>query len=274
MDPQATVVGGGNGVARKSKKQPEQPQAVAGNGKLYTVRDGVDERTSTEFTIDLACSHKSPLLMDMFEQHAMIAALQRRDRQPARVQEALEVLAAEKIYRDNDGYPVMPFTSWFAMLRDAGYKIQVGGKTNKITSAGKTNLPAILDGIEVDGVEDPEHIRLVFPEGTDPLSTLPCRGGERQNDPKSPWCIDVRQGRNNNNGGTATCIIRPRFDTWGFRMRMRVNLTGMESITLNHLYKLVEIAGRNMGFGAFRPSTSGPFGRFKIDMFEVISGSR
>ncbi len=158
-----------------------------------------------------------------------------------RKQEAIEVIAAKKIYRDADGFPAIPTTCYLVALRGAGSSVPVGDK--KISTAVRTNLFSIVKSIDVNGVNDPEMIRLILPEGTNPLSELPSEGGEKQNDPKSPWRMDVRQGRNKNVSGVAA-YIRPRFNTWGFKLRMNIDLTSMDGLTIEHVYKLVRIASR------------------------------
>jgi hypothetical protein len=243
--------------------------------RKYTVKPGVDLISAKEVTIDLACSGVSPLLMDMWRNLPSASMCDVLGSKPQREQKLLEEIAEEKIYRDTEGFPAYPYEGFFAALREAGRDIVVtrgrkGRNAAKITATHwvlKTNLSSIQRKIVVDGHENPEMIRLVLPEGTDPTSKLPSDGGEKGNDPKSPWRVDMRQS------GTSR-IVRARFDAWGFRLRIVVDLAAMEGLTIEHIYKLVERAGRNTGFGAFRPSTGGPFGRFRIDTFEVIAASR
>lgn len=225
-----------------------------------------------ELLIEVECQQKSFLMMDAYEPTQMVRDLFRKERRVPRVDEALEVIAAEKIYRNAKGHPVVPVECLLACLREAGRTIKVGKE--KISYAEKSAVYSIFTEItspDADGESD--LIPLIFPADADPLLTVPSHGGDKANDPRSPWRMDIRRGMMNNGGKkVANCLIRPRFNTWGFRLSVSVDLTAMESLTKEHIKLLFERAGNRVGLLSWRPDCNGPAGRFAITKWEVATG--
>jgi hypothetical protein len=202
------------------------------------VKLGLDVEAASAIVIDLECQQLSPMLMDKFDGQ----------------------VANQKIYRDEEKYPSIPTRMFYAALREAGRQVKIG-KRERLSTATRSKLDSVLVGIESNGLEEPEFIRLVLPEGTDPLCEFP----KGQNGQNSPWVLDVRGKK------SGPQLIRPRFDIWGFQLKMFIDLMGLtEKVSIDDIHKLVRLAGRNCGLGVFRPAHCGPFGRFKIAKFEVV----
>jgi hypothetical protein len=214
---------------------------------------------ATELLIEVTCTSKSPLIMDLYEREQMVADLLRRQQRILNTDARLEDIAAAKIYRNAKGQPVLPTACLYACLRDTGKKIVVKGK-EKISTKNETAVYAIVTSVDGGDPEEAEFIPLKFPERLNPLATSPSSGGEASNDPFSPWIVDVRQGRNKNTGGAA-CVVRPRFNKWAFTINMMVDLTIMDVLTEAHIRALFDKAGKRVGLLAYR---NGPFGRFEI----------
>ena len=81
----------------------------------------------------------------------------------------------------------------------------------------------------------------------------------------SVWEVDIQQGRNPN-GGEAVCIVRPRFDQWGFTVTAVLDDTILAVSTVRELF---DLALSRVGLGDFRPQRKGIFGRSRIDKWEV-----
>ena len=62
---------------------------------------------------------------------------------------------------------------------------------------------------------------------------------------------------------------RPKFDEWGLVFRYEVD---PELIDQSHLESWLDIAGRRLGLGDWRPQKSGHFGRFETIRIEEVQG--
>lgn len=62
---------------------------------------------------------------------------------------------------------------------------------------------------------------------------------------------------------------RPRFDNWGARFELVVNDDLLEVETA---HQLLTEAGVSIGIGDFRPEKRGPFGTFRVTLWEEIKG--
>jgi hypothetical protein len=77
---------------------------------------------------------------------------------------------------------------------------------------------------------------------------------------KEPWRVDTRAVRIPATGGRILCH-RPMFDDWALRFTANVDT---KIITVKLLRDVIDDAGARIGLGDFRPSTKGPFGKFKV----------
>lgn len=181
----------------------------------------------------------SPLLMNPMSDE-QLDMLRNRTRKPKVLDQSVEDEAREKLYLDDDGTVGIPALNLFACLAEAGREVTYKGRS-KISTATSTKLPSFL------------AIEELFLPFTD----------------HSEWVVDKRRGRNPN-GGEAVCLIRPRFDNWQFGATFEID----ESVVTEETVKeLLRIAGTSVGLCDFRPACKGPFGRFKLAVWEVIEQS-
>lgn len=61
---------------------------------------------------------------------------------------------------------------------------------------------------------------------------------------------------------------RPRFDNWGARFELQVN---DDLLDVETAHQLLTEAGQCIGIGDFRPEKRGPFGTFRITLFQEIA---
>lgn len=67
--------------------------------------------------------------------------------------------------------------------------------------------------------------------------------------------------------------IMAKFERWAFKCTLNVDYAGMEGLTEEHVRKLLNIGGKRVGIGSFRPSTSGPHGRFQVTGWQTSPAS-
>lgn len=161
----------------------------------------------------------------------------KKDRKP-------EDIAKERIYRGDDGRMGVPTMNLVAALNHAGRRVKIG--KSAIATAETSTLFSFCefptDFIAFDGVD--EHGNL-------------------------PWVVDKRRGVMKNGASkVAVCIVRPKFPSWGFTLELTLDENICSQDTLR---KLFEEAGTNAGLGDFRPQKKGPFGRFKVAEWEIVS---
>lgn len=155
-----------------------------------------------------------------------------------------EDIAKDRIYRDNEGKMAIPMINLIGALKHAGRAVKHGKKA--ISTATTTTLFSFL--------EFPDEF--IYFDGAD-------ENGEIS------WRPDKRRGVMKNGASqVAVCIVRPRFDQWGFTIKVNLDESLSKPETVKALF--VE-AGRNAGLCDFRPSKNGPFGRFKVVKFEAVT---
>jgi hypothetical protein len=135
--------------------------------------------------------------------------------------------AEPKVHRTLKGEPCVPAEMLLATLVAAGRFIRLDGKRQLSTDRGSL-IPGLLT------IETPECVLV-----------------------PSEWEVDMRPGRNPN-GGEAVCIVRPRFDVWGFKLSFLFDEKALSERTCRELF---DIALGRVGLGDFRPARKGPFGR-------------
>lgn len=149
--------------------------------------------------------------------------------------------AAPKVYQTEDGHPIIPTENLMAALIEAGKFIRLDGK-RQLTTNQKSLVPGIL------AIEEPF---LLLTNG--------------QPGKKPEWTVDMRQGKNPN-GGEAVCIVRPRFNIWGFRFSL---LLDDEQLSVDRTRELVDRALGSCGLCDFRPERKGIYGKSKITEWKV-----
>ena len=147
--------------------------------------------------------------------------------------------AEKKLYRargDSDQL-IIPGPNMFRCIIDAGIFFKAG--KSKITTQ-KTSILSYAFAIEE------AEIPIVSRDG---------------------WDVDTRAVRIPSTGGRILAH-RPSFNDW--RLTFTVDLD-TEVIGIKLFREIVDAAGKKIGLGDFRPATKGPYGRFVVTTWEVIS---
>ncbi len=147
--------------------------------------------------------------------------------------------AEPKCYKNKDGYLFIPGPNAFRCIIDAG-KFLKSGKS-KITTQKSSLVPSFLS------IEELECAITV--------------NGARTKD----FEVDSRSVVIPSTGGRIMAH-RPRLDVWTLNFTLALDeKEADESITRT----LVDYAGSKIGLGDFRPDRKGPFGKFKVILWEV-----
>ena len=146
------------------------------------------------------------------------------------------------MHRGPDGRPVVPVRMLYSSMMSAGVFIRLDGK-RQVSTKSESNLPGLMTIV-----------------GTAPL-TLFLPGTDKE----PPWDVDLQQGVNPN-GGEAVCVIRPIFYEWEIRPTFQIDLRVFGEKAAR---ELVDIAGRRMGVGSFRPSRRGTYGQYVVAVWDV-----
>lgn len=193
--------------------------------------------------ITIQCRGLSSILMNPMTDETLDSLIT-GIRKPVVRDRPMEDVAAERIYRDENGRMGIPTINLIGALKGAGRAIKNGKKA--ISTATTTTLFSFLE----------------FSDEFIPFDDLDENG-------EIPWRVDKRRGVMKNGAAqVAVGIIRPKFEKWSFTVTVRLNEKLLREETLKALF--VE-AGTNMGLGDFRPSKNGPFGRFEVVKFEAIT---
>jgi hypothetical protein len=171
---------------------------------------------------------------------AVLESLRTGKRLPINKDRTADEIADEKIYRDEDNNPCIPADNLWSCLVEAGRLVSFKGKQN-ISNASESLLGGLLRIKE-------EYLPL---QNGSPISHR----------------VDKRRGRLPD--GTAVCLVRPRFDHWGFSATLHIN---DEQIDEKKMKELFGAAGTFKGIGGHRKK--GSFGRFVVTSWEVIGGDK
>lgn len=137
--------------------------------------------------------------------------------------------AAPKVYLNDAGKPIVPGPNVAACIVAAGEHVKAG--RSKLSTKKSSLIPA--------------GITLLEPE----LPITP-----------AAWEVDSRSVVIPATGGRVMCH-RPRFDKWALGFTLDVDETMFSEQLVR---ELVDLAGKRIGLGDFRPARRGPFGRFAV----------
>lgn len=139
-------------------------------------------------------------------------------------------IAEQKLYQGYDGKPSIPQPNLFRCIMDAG-KFFKNGKS-KVTTQKTSLIPAC---VEMNAV------------------TYPILH-------KQPWEVDTRPVRIPSTGGRILCH-RPMFNDWAIEFNVELDT---DVIGVKLFREIVDVAGKRIGLGDFRPDCKGPFGKFVV----------
>jgi hypothetical protein len=143
--------------------------------------------------------------------------------------------AEAKLYTDSKGRPVVPGVNVMRSIVNAGAFIKSG--KSKLSTQRSSLVPA---GVSVQEIEIP-----ITPGRWEPDSrsvVIPSTGGR-------------------------IMAHRPRFDEWSLGFTLEVDETLFSEALVR---ELLDIAGKRIGLGDFRPERKGPFGRFRVDAWKAL----
>ncbi len=189
--------------------------------------------------VKVTCEGETPLLMEPMSD-AVLESLRTGKRLPINKDRTAEEIALEKIYKDEDNNPCIPADNLWSCLVEAGRLVSFKGKQN-ISNASESLLGGLL------------RIKEEY---------LPLQNGQ-----PITWRVDKRRGRLPD--GTAVCLVRPRFDHWGFSATLTIKDGDIDDKKMKELF---EAAGTFKGIGGHRKK--GSFGRFAVTSWEVIGGEK
>lgn len=193
--------------------------------------------------ITIQCQGLSSILMNPMTDETLNSLIT-GIRKPIVKDRPMEDVASERIYRDEQGRMGIPTINLISALKSAGRAIKNGKKA--ISTATTTTMFSFLE----------------FTDEFIPFDNLDEKG-------EITWKVDKRRGVMKNGASqVAVGIIRPKFDKWGFTVKVKLNEKLLREETLKALF--VE-AGTNAGLCDFRPSKNGPFGRFEVVEFKTTS---
>lgn len=194
----------------------------------------------TELTI--RCKNLSAMLMNPMTDETL-NSLATGIRQPIDKNRPFKDVAAERIYRDDEGRMGFPTINLISALKHAGRSVKNGKKA--ISTATTTTMFSFLE----------------FEDEFTLFDNLDEKG-------EILWKVDKRRGvMNSGSKSVAVAIIRPKFPEWSFTIKARLNENLIKADTVKALF--VE-AGSNAGLCDFRPSKNGPFGRFEVVEFVAV----
>lgn len=189
------------------------------------------------------CEKLSPLLMNPMTEK-ILDSLWTGVRDPAPRDVPFDVICEGKVIRNEEGSIGFPVEYLNSAMNAAAREFKLSGN-RKLANAQSSLLPAMLTVQE---------------------EFLPLTNGTPGEQPS--WRVSKMPGRNPKDG-VAVCIVRPRFDDWGFEVTIEID---EKQIKPSMIRQLLESTGSRIGLGDFRPARKGRFGRFKVTEWTRLDG--
>ncbi len=191
-------------------------------------------------TIKVLIHGSTPLLMNRFTESAERAvsgshktAMTSGNKGTPREQ------AEPKCYKDKDGYLFIPAPNMFRCIIDAGKYIKAGKA--KITTQKSSLVPSFLALEEIECPLSVDGVRTKDFEVDSRSVVIPATGGR-------------------------IMAHRPRLDVWTLGFTLTLD---EKEADVSLVRTLVDHAGSKIGLGDFRPDRKGPFGKFKVTLWEL-----
>lgn len=209
--------------------------------------DSGEKKGAKQFTVRLVGI--APMLQNRMTEATLDSLIRPgATKKPPKTDISFKDMAAEKLHLGpNDEFGV-PEAYVFACLAEAGRRVVYDGKT-RISTKETTLLPSFLT--------------IVAPVYNADGGFFPFVNQEEK------WVVDKRRGVNRTTKG-ATGILRPKFLKWALDIVIELD---MDVIAIEKVRELFRAAGSSVGFGDFRPTSKGPFGRFKVESFTELEQS-
>lgn len=179
----------------------------------------------------------TPLICNRFhDEAAMSATSGTRTSAMATDRGSPKDIATKKLYLGVDGAPCIPQPNLLRCLIDGGTFHKVG--KSQVTTQSKSMLFGAFD--------------------------IPAAEIAIQN--AQPWTVDTRAVVIPSTKGRILAH-RPRFDDWSLEFEAIIDTTIVNEKLMR---QIIDDAGNRVGLGDFRPSKKGPYGRFRVDLWQVI----
>ena len=179
----------------------------------------------------------SPLLINRFTEETAQQIASGLGRVWQEEEGSPRALAMPKLHYSisGDGTLVIPVNMLYGVLVNAGKYMKLG--KSKLTTTRNTMVMGLID---IEEFEVPIQY-------------------------EKPWEVYSTRVVNGGTGG-ARIAHRPMFYDWklSFNVLLEDQVLGVKAFR-----ELVDIAGRRVGLGDFRPDRKGPFGKFKVSSWDV-----
>lgn len=200
----------------------------------------MDGNSNTKLkTFEVSVKGLTPLLMDRFRYEESVV------KSPVLKPEDFISEAGDKVYRDAEGRAVIPVANLLACLSVGGRFVEYDRETMFSTDTSSM----VTSFISIHG--NAGYGEMILLEGLE----------KDNNKTGEPWHVDKRVGRNKD--GEPVLIIRPKFNVWGFIIKVSVDFFD-PLVTETKIREVFREAGRKAGLGVFNPLHRGSFGKFFI----------
>lgn len=144
---------------------------------------------------------------------------------------------AEKRLHFRAGIPVIPQPNILACMTEAGRYFKAAGN-QKVSTIKSSLIPA---AVMIEELEMP----IITEKG---------------------WSVDTRPVRIPATGGRVI-RHRPCFYDWGLEFTLEID---PEILSVGMVRDVLDAAGKRIGLCDFRPACKGPFGKFRVDLWEEL----
>lgn len=190
--------------------------------------------------INITIEGTTPLLLNRFTDQAAEKASSGNSVSTVGDRGTPREIAEQKLYLGADRAPMIPQPNLFRCIIDAGKYFKAG--KSKVTTIKSSLIPACL---ELSGASEALEIPIVHRE---------------------PWQVDTRPVRIPSTGGRILAH-RPCFHDWKLIFRCELD----ESVISTKLLReIIDVAGKRIGLGDFRPDCKGPFGKFVVIRWDEL----
>jgi hypothetical protein len=187
--------------------------------------------------IKIAVTGITPLIMNKFsDEAALIASGGVRGSSAAAGRKTPLEICESKLYVGLDGKIMVPQPNLLRSIVDGGRFHKAGKK--QITTKEESMMFSCLD---IEGISIP----VIHQQG---------------------WKVDTRPVVNPSTKGRILCH-RPMFDDWRLEFIVHLDITLLGPGIFR---QIVDDAGNRIGLGDFRPARKGPYGRYRVDHWEIV----
>ena len=188
--------------------------------------------------VDIRITGITPLICNRFyDEAAMTSSQSVRSSAAARDRGTPQEMAEKKLYMGLNGKPMIPQPNLLRCLIDGGAFFKVG--KSQVTTSTKSMLFGAFD-IPVAEIEITHE---------------------------QPWTVDTRAVVLPSTKGRILAH-RPMFNDWSLEFTAEIDTT---IVSEKLMREIIDAAGNRIGLGDFRPAKKGPYCRFRVDAWNIVS---